>query len=212
MDILALLFPREKKFYRMIEEQVALVGEAAQTFHTLIHKYDKLSHKAKKKLISDITLKEKRDDVLYTRMVRELKSTFITPMDREDLHQLTANFDTVIDTLELLTLKFHAYNIKKLDKNFKTQVDIFYKAFLLVEKLILSIKKEVEVEKYCLQVRKLEQEGDGVFIGAVTKLFADSATPISIIKQQDLYTSLEKLIDSLNETALIIENIAVKYS
>jgi uncharacterized protein len=145
-------------------------------------------------------------------MVRALKSTFITPMDREDLHQLAANFDHIIDTIELLTLKFKAYNIKKIDKNFKLQVDLFHKAYFLVEKLILSIRKESEVEKHCLSVRKLEQEGDTTYIQAVTKLFSDSQSPISIIKQQDLYASMEKLIDRIHETAMIIENIAIKYS
>jgi uncharacterized protein len=212
MDILALLFPREKKFYRMIEEQVSLVGDAVKSFHTLIHSYEKLNPKARKKLVTAITDNEKKDDVLYTRMVRALKSTFITPMDREDLHQLAANFDTVIDTIELLTLKFNAYNIKKIDKNLKLQVDLFYKAYFLVEKLIISIRKESEVEKHCLAVRKLEQEGDCTYIQAVTKLFSDSQTPVSIIKQQDLYASMEKLIDRIHETAMIIENIAIKYS
>lgn len=212
MDILALLFPQEKKFYRMIEEQVSLVGYAVSDFHKLITHFDKLSPSARKKLIIDISNKEKKDDILYTRMIRALKSTFITPMDREDIHRLVVTFDNIVDTLELLSLKINAFDIRKIDIDLKNQTVILNKAFQLIEKLIFSIRSETQVEKYCLEVRKLEQEGDRIFIKSLSYLFSDSTQPLTVIKLKDLYASLENMIDLVNEAALIIENIAVKYS
>lgn len=212
MDILALLFPQEKKFYKMIEEQVTLVGLAVSDFQKLISQYSKLSVLKRKKLIKDISEKEKRDDILYTRMVRELKSTFITPMDREDIHQLVVTFDNIIDTLELLTAKLSVYNIKKIDKYLILQTGIFHKSYLLLEKIILSIRSESEVEKYCLEVRRKENEGDDIYLLALGNLYKNKADAVNIYKLQDLYNTLEKMIDSLSETALIIENIAIKYS
>lgn len=212
MDLLALLFPREKKFYKMIENQVALVGGAVCEFDKLITQFSKLSPIKKRKLISGISHKERQDDVLYTGIVRALKSTFITPMDREDIHSLVVTFDNIIDTLELLTLELSAYNIKKIDKSFISQTKIFYKAFATVEKIILSIRNESRVEKYCLEIRKLEKEADTVYIKAVKDLFSDSVNPVTIIKLRDLYDSMEEMIDSVNDAALIIENLSVKYS
>jgi hypothetical protein len=212
MDLLALLFPREKKFYKMIEEQVALVGEAVVDFDKLISQFHKLTPKKRKNYIAEICKKEREDDVLYTRMVRALKSTFITPMDREDIHQLVVTFDSIIDTLELLTLEFSVYNIKKIDKYFIEQTRVFYQAFALVKKTISSIRNEDQVEQYCLLVRKLEKEGDIIYIKALKELFSDSVEPVTIVKLRDLYDSMEEMIDGLNEVALIIENLAVKYS
>lgn len=212
MDILALLFPREKKFYKMLEEQVALVGVAVSDFHKLITHFNKLSSSARKKLTGEISNKEKRDDILYTKMVRALKSTFITPMDREDIHQLVATFDSIIDTLELLTLKLDAFDIRTIDSNLKEQVAVLYKSFQLIERLILSIRSESQVEKFCLEVRKLEQEGDRIFIKSLKNVFSDSVKPITIMKMNDLYASVEDMIDRVNAAAMIIENINVKYS
>lgn len=212
MDILALLFPREKKFYRMLEEQVKLVGTSIDDFYALIDRYDKSSKLQKNRLISQISKKEMQDDVLYTKMVQALKSTFITPMDREDIHKLVGTFDTIIDTLELLTLKLSAFRIKKINKHFKEQAFLLQKSFRLAEKMIFEIRNEKQAEKYCRQVRTLESEADAVYIKAVGNLFADSVKPAEIIKYQDLYTSMEKMIDVVNEAVLLIENIVVKYS
>lgn len=212
MDILALLFPREKKFYKMVEEQVTLVGEAVSDFDLLISQYNKLTPLKKKKLAEEICKVENKDDVLYTKMVVALKSTFITPMDREDIHRLVVTFDNIIDTLELLTLKLSAFDIKKTDKYLLDQVNILNKSYRLVKKIIFSIKDETQVEKYCLEIRNLEQKGDKVFIQALGKLFSESYTPVDIIKYKDLYTSIERMIDQLNSVALIIENLVVKYS
>lgn len=212
MDLLALLFPREKKFYKMVEDQVSLVGEAVNDYCELISQFNKLSGKERQKLTDAIYKKEEQGDTLYIKIVQALKSTFITPMDREDLHQLVITFDTIIDTLELLTLKLCAFDIKKLDQNFIKQTKLLQKAYSIIQSLILSIRNEVQAEKYCLQVRKLEQEADKVFIEGLKSLFCDSKEAIEIIKLEDLYTSTEEMIDRLNEASLIIENLVVKYS
>lgn len=212
MDILALLFPKEKKFYKMIEEQVSLVGEAVGDYHQLITGFNKLSPSKRKKLADSVKNYESKDDVLYTQIVRALKSTFITPMDREDLHQLVITFDNIIDTLELLTLKLDAYCVDKIDKRLAEQTEILKKMYGLMESLILSIRNESQAEKLCLQVRKLEQEADKVFIQGLGELFCDSKTPVEIIKLKDLYTSTEEMIDQLNSASHIIENLVVKYS
>lgn len=196
----------------MVEEQVILVGEAVSNFDMFISHYNNSTDKKKKGLIRDISKVEKKDDVLYTNMVRALKSTFITPMDREDIHQLVVTFDNIIDTLELLTYKLSAFNVQKIDKHLTTQVKILNKAYHLVRKIIFAIRDETRVEKYCSQMRILEQEADTIFIKALTELFSDSVEPVEIIKRKDLYTSVERMIDQLSTACLIIENLAVKYS
>jgi len=212
MDLLSLLFPKEKRFYKMVEEQVNLVGDAVSDFHTLICKYHTLTPKRRRRLITSIRKREQQDDILYTHIVRELKSTFITPMDREDIQQLVGTFDSLIDTLELISLKFTAFKIRKVNGHFKKQTDILSKSYALIQKSIFSLRDESQVEKFCIQLRKLEQEADDVFIDALKELFADSVKPLDVIKLQDLHTSMEKIIDELNGVSLIIENLAVKYS
>ena len=137
MDIFALSFPREKKFYKMIEEQVVVVCEAVGRFENYILNYHKLSDAQRNKFLLFIRKKEQEDDVLYTRMVGALKSTFITPMDREDLHHIVAVFDNVIDTLELITLKLNAYNIKRVD-NWKELYQILKRSTVSLTPTILE--------------------------------------------------------------------------
>lgn len=211
MNILSLIFPKEKQFYRMVEKQVKLVSRAITDFDQLINNYEKLSIKNKQKLTDDISQKEKQDDLLYTEMVKALKSTFITPIDREDLHRLTFNFDIIIDSLETLTLKLEVFKIKKIINPIKFQSKLLYKSFKVIETLIFSIQNESQAGKYCLQLRKLEQEGDRIYIQALEKLFNNDDN-IEIIKLKDITSSLERLIDKTHEASLIIENIVVKYS
>ncbi|TAL77998.1 MAG: DUF47 family protein [Bacteroidetes bacterium] len=211
MDILSLLFPREKKFYLMVEKQVLLVDEAVADFKNLIINYDVLSSGQKNKIILRICQKERSDDILYTQMVQALKSTFITPIDREDLHQLTSTFELIMDTLETISLKLKIYKIKK-DNILVKQSVVLFKMFKFTRRLIFSIRNESEVEKYCLQIRKLEQKADEIYIEGLEVLFSNSNSPVTIIKLKDLYSSIEKIIDKIHEASLIIENVAVKYS
>lgn len=211
MNILSLIFPKEKEFYRMVEKQVKLVNEAIIDFNKLVSHYEKLSKKEKKKLISDVSKKEKQDDILYTEMVQALKSTFITPIDREDLHRLTFNLDIIIDSLETLTLKLEVFKIKKIINPIKLQSKLLFESFKIIETLIFSIQNESQAGKYCLQLRKLEQEGDRLYIKTLEELFKNKNI-IEIIKLKDIASSLERLIDKTHEASLIIENIVVKYS
>jgi len=195
----------------MVEKQVKLISAAIFDFNKLINRYDKLSTKEKKKLINDISKKEKQDDILYTEMVRALKSTFITPIDREDLHRLTFSLDIIIDSLETLTLKLEAFKVKKINKSIKQQTELLSEAFKLIEALIFSIQNESQAGKYCLQIRKLEQKGDSLYIKVLEDLFKNN-NMLDIIKLKDITSSLERLIDKTHEASLIIENIVVKYS
>lgn len=212
MDLLSLLFPREKKFYKMIEEQVALVGEGVAFFHKLITQFDKITPQKRKTLAAQVSHKEQEDDILYAGMVRALKSTFITPMDREDIHQLVVTFDTIIDTVELLALKIEAFKIKKMDKHFAKQTEIFNESYELTQKLILSIRSESQAEKICSDMRKLEQKADNVYIESVESLFSDSKDAVEIIKWKDLHATIEHMVDELTQACQVIENLVVKYS
>lgn len=196
----------------MIENQVALVGQAVDDFYFLINHYNSSNTKQRAKYVSAIRKKERYDDVLYSKIVTELKETFITPMDREDIHQLVVTFDTLIDTLELLALKLSAYDIKKTDPYIKKQTKLLVKAYSQIQRIILSIRREKEVEKTCRAIRKTEQEADNVYMDALKYIFKDSQKPVNIIKLQDIYTSLEKMIDQIQEAALIVESFSVKYS
>ncbi len=212
MDVLALLFPREKKFYRMVEKQVLLVETAVKDVNTLITSFEKLSSAKRKKLMAEITHKEQQDDQLYTEMVRALKSTFITPIDREDLHQLVSMFEMMMDTLEEVAFKVSIYDLKKIDYKLKEQTDLISQSFKKIKELIFSIRDESHVEKLCISIRKLEHQADEIYARALKSLFLDSQPPVTIIKMNDLYSSLEEVNDDIHEASMIIENIAVKYS
>jgi len=196
----------------MVEKQVTLVASAMVDFEKLMSSYTKMSPSARKKLIERISFKEKEDDRLYTEMVRALKSTFITPIDREDLHKLVATLDMIMDSLEMIAFKTALFKIEKVDKNLKEQAGILLQSFEIIKKLIFSIRNENQVEDYCIKMRKLEQKGDEVYVRALKNLFADSLSPMIVIKFKDLHSSLEKIIDKIHEASLIIESIAVKYS
>lgn len=212
VDILGIIFPKEKKFYRMLEEQVENISSATSDFHDLVAKFSKLSLKKRKLLVSKISKKEKIGDEIYDKVVEELKATFITPMDREDIHRLLGRMDDVVDQLEVRAFKIISYKVKKLPKHFIEQVDVFVKQFDYLSLCIMGLGKKQDIEKYVLGVHRAEREADEVFIKGISELFDDGNNPMEVIKLKDLYEAMEKTIDTTYSVVGIIENLAVKYA
>lgn len=212
MDVLAIFFPKEKKFYAMIEDQVKLIKKGTSLFSDYTDSFNKLTPKEKEKYIKKIKRIEKQSDEHYLLMVQALKSTFITPMDREDLHKLVVLFDQAIDSIEQLTGKMQNLKPVKLGPLFIKQKNLYIEMYDKILKLILSIKNEAQAEKLCKLLRLDEEKGDDIYLEAIHVLFSKKNSPEALIKIHELHSTLEEMIDSLNQIGCAIENLVVKYA
>lgn len=207
VDVLGLIFPKEKKFYRMLEEQVENVLETTSLFYDLV-----TTSKTRESLVLKIQKKEREGDKIYDKVVEELKATFITPMDREDIHRLLGRMDDVVDQLEIRAIKIEAFKVKKIPKDFIELVNIFKGQIKDLSSCIYGLGKKKDIEKYVLGVHEAERKADEVFIIGIAKLFNNGNDVMEVVKLKDLYESMEKTIDTTYSVVGIIENLAVKYA
>ncbi len=209
MGILSWLIPQEKRFFDMIEEQSKNVLGGVNGLVDLFEHYEHLDEK-----IADIKQKEKYGDKMVHDTISELNKTFVTPIDREDICKLTSSLDDILDNLEAVTEKLIIYKITKPPKYMLEFATTLQKTAHNVNEsisLLRNFKEASHIRNFCLEVNKLEGQGDTLLRKATADLF-NAKDPIEIIKIKELYDDLENAIDRCADVADVIGDILVKYT
>ncbi len=204
------LFPREERFFDMFDEQVKKVVEGARLLKEMMETFQNLESMAKK--IKDV---EEDGDQITHRIVERLNRTFITPIDREDIHNLTSRLDDVLDYMEAVAERIVLFRIDKRTKEAVMLSDILLKSVLAVERAVYNLKdlrKAKEVLKDCIEINRLENVADCYLREAVANLFEIEGDPKEIIKWKEIYENLENAVDRCEDVANIIEGVILKYS
>ena len=157
--------------------------------------------------------KEHYGDELTHTTINTLNETFITPFDREDILELANKLDDIIDAIYLLTNRFYLYKITKptdYSKRLANTIDQTAKALQKTLATMRSNKKMKETLIQCVEINRLENEGDVLRDEAITFLFENEKDPVMIIKQKELYELAETITDYCEHVANLVESILVK--
>jgi len=209
-NLFDLLLPKEGKFFTLLEKQASILFEAAQTFKTFLAQLEDLSDEDIKKrlwLLKDLEL---RADEVETTIIDELHKTFITPIDREDIHALTARIDTAIDGIDAAARKIGTYHIKKASSRVCRFSDFIVEASSELQTLLGLLKDKGVTYASIERIHQIESQADDLFYECMADLFAKEDNPIKILKLKELYESLEAVVDSLDTVAKTIRGIVVK--
>jgi len=201
-------FPREEKFFDMFERASSNLYEAGQAFKTLLEDYTDIEHKIKH--IKDI---EHEGDIITHEIFDKLNRTFITPIDREDIHQITSEVDDVLDFILATADRFMLYKINKPTPEAQKLTDVLVSSIEILGKAIYSLKDKKHSRRtldYCVEINRLENEGDMIHKAAIGELFSDHKDAVDIIKWRDIYDHLESAIDMCEDVADTVEGIVVK--
>lgn len=203
------LFPKEKVFYHLLEKLVLNAEKAVKLFKDTIESWH-LSHPGVHG-IKD--LEHECDQIVHEIMVK-LNKSFVTPIDREDIHFLSKKIDDVVDTVHALSTRMVLFQIKSVTEDLKEMAAILEKAISVVVILVQKIRDledSQELFDYCIQIHTLENQGDRLFEGALGKLFQTRADPLDVIKWKEIYDFSELAIDKCEDIADIIWGIVEKY-
>lgn len=152
----------------------------------------------------------------YNRKVTvELGHNFITPFDREDIHELATAIGAAHDYLHGSLKRIALYDIKSIDPHFgklANQILRGAKALQEATQLLESLKNSVAIEKACDQIKKIEVEADDTFEEATSMLFRDEKDPIELVKKREVLESLETATDRIDDAANVIRSILIKYA
>lgn len=206
-DMRLRLIPREERFYDMFMEDAANVLGAARLFEAMLRSYDAPEERAK-----EIREAEHRGDEISHDIGRKLESTFVTPFDREDIHALISALDDVIDFIEEAADTFILYRIEAPTAVAVEQASIIVKQCELLLEALTNLRGFKGLERYWIEVHRLENEGDQLARKAIADLFSGGGHPIEVIKWKDIYAHLEAAIDKCEDVANIIERITIKHA
>jgi hypothetical protein len=200
------IFPREERFFDLFVEDAANVATAARRLQAMLSSYDDREQAAK-----ELFAMEHHGDELSHNIGRRLNQTFVTPIDREDIHALISGLDDVLDLIEEVADTFLLYNIAAPTPASIQQAGIIVKQCEALLEAFKALPKFEELERYWIEVHRLENEGDRVARGAVAELFADETMRATeLVKWKDVYALLETCVDKCEDVANILERIVVK--
>ncbi len=157
---------------------------------------------------------EQEGDMLTHEIMRKLNKTFLTPVDREDIHSLVNCLD---DVLDLIWASADRAMLFKLDSAQPEAVDLCKTLLETTDFIIKAIgclkgKKYSYIQEYCIEINRLENRGDRIFREALVKLFDNIKDPILVIKWKEVYEHLEEANDTCEDVADILESIVLKHA
>ncbi len=200
--------PREEKFFDLFVEDAQNVLAGARLLEEFFRSYDQ-----RERLASQLRDLERRGDGLSHDIGTKLENTFVTPFDREDIHQLISRLDDVLDFIEEVADTCILYKIEAPTPTAHDQAEIIVKQCEELVRALEKLKGFKGVSPHWIEIHRLENDGDRLVRKAIADLFTDDGPdPIEIIKWKDLYSLLEDTIDSCEDTANVIERIVVKHA
>jgi hypothetical protein len=209
MGLRELLIPKDKIFFDLFEKQAGVMKEAAWQLVALTEDFTNV--KEKRHAIEKL---EHKGDQITHDIYEQLNSSFITPIDPEEISKLASALDEVLDYIDGATEKMYYYGIKESDSHMIELAKLIHLSTAEIEsavKGIRSIKDPRYIEERCIEVNRLENLADDVLAHAVTDLFK-TTDAITIIKLKDIYEHLETATDNCEDVANVLSDIAIRHS
>jgi predicted phosphate transport protein (TIGR00153 family) len=202
--------PRNERFFELFTSVATMNVEAAQALRELFKApVDKRAY-----LVETIKRLEHQADQVTHELVTKLNTSFITPLDREDIHMLASRLDDVLDRIDGAARRTAIFRAESAPQGANVLADVIVRATeqLLVAVQVLEKGKSGVVIKACIEVKRLEEEGDSAYAEWLGRLFDQEKDPIALIKWKEIYDTLEKTLDQAEDVANILESIAIKHS
>ena len=200
--------PREGKFFDMFNEHAALILEGSRELAALMASGDDLERRAR-----NVETIEKRGDKITRGTIELLHQTFITPIDRDDIHQLISEMDNILDLIEDSAQLMFLYDVRVLPPEAKKLADICVECCENVKEavaLLSSMKNADKIMAICQDIDRLESDADHVMRAAIGRLFRDEPDVKELIKLRTVYEHLETVTDRCEDVANIIQSIVIE--
>jgi uncharacterized protein len=161
-------------------------------------------------LARDLLKAEQEGDRITHDIIQRLNTTFVTPIDREDIHGLATQLDDVVDYIEEAADFMGLYNIEAPMDQALELTDVLVKCCEQLYGLLQNLRGFKDLQHYWIEIHRLENDGDRIYRDAVAALFADRIDPMVVIRWRDIFLRLERAIDSTETAASMLEGIVIK--
>src|SRR5438552_4278052 len=186
-SIVVRLLPREEEFFDLFVAVAERNKEAARLLRELFA----AAPERRIPYIEAIKRLEHEADQLTHEVVNRLDRTFITPLDREDIHQLASDLDDVMDAMDGTARRSQIFRLGAAPEGVKQLTDVIERMVGVLGEGVGRLKKGDDVMKYCIEAKQLEEEGDAIYQEALGRMFETERDDIEVIKREDSYVNLE---------------------
>lgn len=211
-SILDFFVPKDRKFFDLLKDLSGKTHMGAIAFHKFVGDYARLTGKERLAAVEKLKAIEHECDEITHNIAIELNKTFLTPIDREDIHKLSTLIDDIMDIVYNLSHKLVLYNLKKLPKYVPELTKTSLECAQEVDFLVSNLADRRMAEEHLKRVHELEKHADSLRNEAFAYLFNDSIPAIDVIKFKDIYEWLETVCDTAEDIADVVEGIVIKYA
>lgn len=201
------LIPKDEAFFGMFTDLAKRLTASGRLLNELFQDPSRMNE-----LVTSIKLLEHEADVLTRDVIKRIDETFVTPIDREDIHLLASRLDDVIDLMDGSARRAQMFKITNSNSYAVRLTETLVEAGQVIEVAVVNLKKPRVVAEKAIEVKHLEERGDGIYHDAMGALFEGTPDPIEVIKWKELYDTLEDALDQCEDVANALESISLKNS
>jgi predicted phosphate transport protein (TIGR00153 family) len=199
--------PRDDKYFERFSELAVRIHESARILERFFQ------NEAPVATVADqIKRLEHECDEISHEILRGIDRTFITPIDREDIHRLAVRLDDVIDLIDGTVRRLSLFRIEKPTPISQRLCQIIVKTTGELVEAVSHLRLQKGVMERCIQIKKFENEGDVVYHDAIASLFSENLPAIEVIKWKEVYDNMERCIDQCVAVAHVLESVVLKHS
>ena len=199
------LVPKDRAFFDLFVEGGQNTVRAAKLLRDMLDRWP--DHGG---LATDILKSEQEGDRVTHDIIRRLNTTFVTPIDREDIYALASGLDDIVDWIEEVADFFALYRIEAPMEKASQQAKILHASCQQVAKAIPRLRNFEDIHHFTVEINRYENEGDRVVREALASLFEAGIDPMLVIRWKDIFERLEDAIDATEKVSNILEGITIK--
>ena len=204
------IFPKQEDFFALFRRQAALVRRGADLLQQMMERYDHLDEAMREERARELKGVEHEADGVTHDLLAKLNRSFVTPLEREDIHDLASGLDDVLDAVEAIGTRMVLFKIPRTTPRATQLAAIVATAAAQLEEAVGQLRNTQKLLPYTVEINRLENEADNVSRHAVADLFSGSHDLHDVMRWREIYGRLEGAADKCEDVANTIEAIVLK--
>jgi predicted phosphate transport protein (TIGR00153 family) len=203
--LLQRFLPREEGFFDLFAKQADNINAGSNALLKMLSHYTGVPEQ-----VQIVKAFEHEGDEITHSIFTKLNQTFITPFDREDIHELCSQLDDIIDLIDAAASRFVLYRVDAVRPGTVDLVKVLVSATAEVQAAVRAIETPDKALKHCIEINRFENESDRLCRTLIAQLFDEEKDSVQIIKWKEIFEVIETAVDKCEDVANVIEGVILK--
>ena len=199
--------PKDEGFFGLFDQLSARLGSSAVLLRTLFSEPDRLEE-----LTVKIKAEEHAADAITYDIMQRIDRSFVTPLDREDIHMLANRLDNVVDLIDGTARRAKMFQITERREAAIELMDVLVECSEVIAVGVKGIRSPEAVHNAARKIKELEEKADALYSTAIAVLFSGKPDALEVIKWKEIYDNLEHAVDECEDVANVLESVSLKNS